>query len=204
MIDLVSSALIIALQIGQAPENPSVPGCLFIDGIEYCRKQDQPTIQQDQTIPQQDQPTIQQDQTIPQQDQPTVQQNQTIPQQNQTIIQQDQTTEVTTPIYKLDPETMKDPRYGQVFFTFNSVKTQNDCIESLLLVVENLPQRGDTTCADTVITAFGDEFITNPTVQENIFRMTAHYTRSVLKREFKLPLGLERRLTSATGLVVEQ
>ena len=190
MIDLVSSALIIALQIGQAPENPSVPECLFIDGIEYCRKQDQPIIQQDQTIPQQDQPTVQQDQTIPQ--------------QNQTIIQQDQTTEVTTPIYKLDPETMKDPRYGQVFFTFNSVKTQNDCIESLLLVVENLPQRGDTTCADTVITSFGDEFITNPTVQENIFRMTAHYTRSVLKREFKLPLGLERRLTSATGLVVEQ
>ena len=175
MIELVSSALIIALQIGQAPENPSVPGCLFIEGIEYCRKQDQPTIQQDQTIPQPNQPTI----------------------------QQDQQTEVITPIYKLDPETMKDPRYGQVFFTFNSVKTQNDCIESLLLVLENLPQRGDTTCADTVIAAFGDEFITNPTVRENIFRMTAHYTRSVLKREFKLPLGLERRLASTTGLVVE-
>ena len=169
MIELVSSALIIALQIGQAPEKPSVPRCLVIEGIEYCRKQDQPTLQQ-----------------------------------NQTTIQQDQTTEVTTPIYKLDPETMKDPRYGQVFFTFNSVKTQNDCIESLLLVIENLPQRGDTTCADTVTAAFGDEFITNPTVRENIFRMTAHYTRSVLKREFNLPLGLERRLTSATGLVVEQ
>ncbi len=169
MIKLVSSALIIALQIGLSPENPSVPGCLVIEGIEYCRKQDQPTTQQYK-------PTTQQDRKI----------------------------EINTPIYKLDPETMQDPRYAQVFFTFNSVKTQNDCIESLLLVIENLAQRGDTACADTVIAAFGDEFITNPTVRENIFRMTAHYTRSVLKREFKIPLGLERRLTSATGLVVEQ
>ena len=180
MIKLVSSALIIALQIGQAPENSSVPRCLVIEGIEYCRKQDQPTPQQEQPIPQQEQPIPQQEQKIE------------IP-----------TPIYSAPIYQLDPETMQDPRYAQVFFTFNSVKTQNDCIESLLLVVENLPQRGNTTCADTVTAAFGDEFITNPTVRENIFRMTAHYTRSVLKREFNLPLGLERRLTSATGLILE-
>ena len=173
MIDLVSSTLIIAVQIAQASENLSEPPeCLVIEGIEYCRKQeDTPTIQQNQEI-----------ETIP-----------------ETI-----TPVYDAPVYKLNPETMEDPRYAQVYFTFNSVKTQNDCVESLLLVIEKLPQRGNTICAETVSNAFGDEFITNPTVRENIFRMTAHYTRSVLKREFKLPLGLERRLTSATGLVLEE
>ena len=173
MIDLVSSTLIIAVQIAQASENLSEPPeCLVVEGIEYCRKQeDTPTIQQNQEI-----------ETIP-----------------ETI-----TPVSDAPIYQLNPETMEDPRYAQVYFTFNSVKTQNDCIESLLLVIENLPQRGNTICAETVSNAFGDEFITNPTVRENIFRMTAHYTRSVLKREFKLPLGLERRLTTATGLVIEE
>ncbi len=182
MIDLVSSTLIIAVQIAQASENLSEPPeCLVIEGIEYCRKQeDTPTIQQNQEIE-----TIQQNQEI-----------ETIP---ETI-----TPVSDAPIYQLNPETMEDPRYAQVYFTFNSVKTQNDCIESLLLVIENLPQRGNTICAETVSNAFGDEFITNPTVRENIFRMTAHYTRSVLKREFKLPLGLERRLTTATGLVIEE
>ena len=41
MIDLVSSTLIIAVQIAQASTNFSEPPeCLVIEGIEYCRKQE--------------------------------------------------------------------------------------------------------------------------------------------------------------------
>ncbi len=127
-------------------------------------------------------------------------QQQVIQENRQEIIEHRQVITNPQPIHVLDTSSMSDPRYGSVFFQFQSTKGANDCVESLLYILEDRPQSFKDQCAHQVISAFGDDFKSDKTVQTNVFRMWGHYVRNVLKREPLLPKGLDRRLEALTGL----
>ncbi len=149
-----------------------IASCITVNGIRYCPE--------------------------PQSSTPVVPQGNEIIEQENVI--QEEVMEVNVPIHQLKTQTMTDPKYGRIVFTYTTPKAQNDCAESMLFVLEGREQRGDSTCADMVTAVFGQDFTANSVIAENVFRMQANYTYSYLKRHYVLPLGLERRLTTVTGL----
>ena len=103
------------------------------------------------------------------------------------------------PIHQVDPNKITDSRYADVVFTYSTIKGQNDCVESLLFLLEG-SSGSNHSCALMVQGLFGAEFASNSQVAENIFRLMAKYQRSINKLEFVLPLGLDRRMKAHTGL----
>ena len=109
-------------------------------------------------------------------------------------------------IYDFDPMSVTDPRFGQIQFDVATAFDRNNCVESLLFLLEGRPQSAEverTVCATMVDELFGAEFAPQSEVSRTVFRMLAHYSRNVQHQELRLPIGLSRRLTVTTGLTAD-
>ena len=95
-----------------------------------------------------------------------------------------------------------DARYGQVYFTYKSSLGQTRCAESILYTLENRtqPASNKSTCGTLMKGIFGADFTSGSKPAEMVFRLMAQYSYMVNKTEFRLPLGLDRRMQQHTGL----
>lgn len=125
------------------------------------------------------------------------------PTNSSSIQLEDRTKVMQVPIHQLNPTTMTDPRYAEIVFTFETVYDANNCLESMVYLLEGEFAGNDVKCAKMVHEVFGNEFGSNPAVTENVIRMWAHRLRSYLKRPVVIPGGVQRRLESLTGLTGE-
>lgn len=95
-----------------------------------------------------------------------------------------------------------DARYGQVYFTYKNSLGQTRCAESMLYVLEGRrqPTSNTSTCGTLMKGIFGNDFRSGSEQATVVFRLMAQYSYMVNKTEFRLPLGLDRRMQQHTGL----